>query len=407
MNYEQLLESVTTALVGSFKTYTDKVRSAITAEFKSEVTRLDAQLEAVSKQVGPIGPQGERGEPGEKGMPGEAGPAGTPGPQGERGEPGEKGMPGEVGPIGPIGPQGERGEPGEKGMPGEVGPTGPQGEKGMPGEVGPAGPMGPPGEKGMQGDAGEAGPAGPQGEKGMPGEAGPAGPAGPQGERGEKGDKGDAGEAGPAGPQGEKGLDGKDGAIGPQGEKGMPGDAGPIGPAGPEGPQGRMGPIGQKGEAGRDAAEIDPIDVKLDRSYPAGTWARFRGGLIRASRTTDALGEDGNVLECGWKIMVNGFSAPKIKAEGRTITVEVQSTEGVVREAFSMPVLLDKGVYAQDTDYEAGDVVSWGGSMWIAQSNTKEKPGATAAWRLSVKHGRDGKDGVLKEPSAPKIISLK
>ena len=322
-------------------------------------------------EMGPQGPQGIQGDigpQGEKGMPGDVGPQG---PQGERGEPGEKGMPGDVGPQGPQGPQGERGEPGEKGMPGDVGP------------VGPAGPQGPQGEKGEKGDPGEAGPVGPQGEKGMPGEAGPQGP------------------------QGEKGMPGDLGPAGPQGEKGMPGEVGPMGPVGPEGPQGRMGPVGQKGDPGRDAVEIDPIDIKADRSYPAGTWARYKGGLIRSSRTTDPLVDSDDIVGCGWKIMVNGFGVPKIKMEGRDFMVEVQSTEGIVRESFSLPVLLDKGVYSPESEYEAGDVVSWGGSMWISQCSTKDKPGTTAAWRLSVKHGRDGKDGVMKEPPTPKIVSLK
>jgi len=370
MNYEQLLESVTTTLVGSFKTYTDKVRAAISAEVKAETARLDAKLDTISKQVGPVGPQGERGE---------------------RGEPGEKGMPGEAGPVGPVGPQGEKGEPGEKGIQGDVGPQGPQGEKGLQGDIGPQGERGEKGEPGEKGIQGDVGPQGPQGEKGLQGDIGP------QGERGEKGEKGDKGDVGPAGPQGEPGP------AGPQGEKGIQGDIGP------EGPQGRMGPAGQKGDAGRDAAELDPIDIRLERSYPAGTWARYRGGLIRAARTTDPLLEDtADVVDCGWKIMVNGFNPPVIKMIDRTVELSILTTEGKVKETFSLPVLLDKGVYSPDNEYEQGDVVSFGGSMWIAQQDTKDKPGTdTKAWRLSVKHGRDGRDGVMKEPPAPKVISLK
>jgi hypothetical protein len=38
-------------------------------------------------------------------------------------------------------------------------------------------------------------------------------------------------------------------------------------------------------------------------------------------------------------------------------------------------------------------MVSFGGSAFIAQRDTTDKPESSDAWRLAVKRGRDGKPG--------------
>jgi integrin beta 3 len=74
-----------------------------------------------------------------------------------------------------------------------------------------------------------------------------------------------------------------------------------------------------------------------------------------------------------------------------------------------LAAVLDRGVYDQAKEYEKGDAVSFGGSLFIAQRDTKagEKPEeGGAGWRLAVKRGRDGrpgkdgKDGLKGEPGA-------
>ena len=72
---------------------------------------------------------------------------------------------------------------------------------------------------------------------------------------------------------------------------------------------------------------------------------------------------------------------------------------------FSLPVVLDKGVYKAGEGYQAGDGVTWAGSFWIAQEDTTEKPDGGKGWRLAVKRGRDGKDGVVR--AAPDGKSVK
>lgn len=52
-----------------------------------------------------------------------------------------------------------------------------------------------------------------------------------------------------------------------------------------------------------------------------------------------------------------------------------------------------RGIY-KPGEYEEGDSVTYGGSIWIAEKDTKGTPGtANSGWRLAVKRGNDGKDG--------------
>jgi hypothetical protein len=60
------------------------------------------------------------------------------------------------------------------------------------------------------------------------------------------------------------------------------------------------------------------------------------------------------------------------------------------------PTMAYKGVFAAGQTYERGEVVTWGGSMWHANTRTTEKPGeasmASRSWTLCCKKGSDGKD---------------
>lgn len=77
--------------------------------------------------------------------------------------------------------------------------------------------------------------------------------------------------------------------------------------------------------------------------------------------------------------------------------LSMQFVRGEDVKSFRVPGIVDRGVFKPDTLYLTGDGVSHGGSFWIAQSDTKARPGeaseASRAWRLAVKVGRDGKAG--------------
>jgi len=58
-----------------------------------------------------------------------------------------------------------------------------------------------------------------------------------------------------------------------------------------------------------------------------------------------------------------------------------------------VPLVIDRGVFRADGLYDKGDGVTFGGSFWIAQTETAARPGeGNTDWRLAVKKGRDGKD---------------
>ena len=385
------------------------------ATVSREINRVDASIDRIEQKISaalvvfsdriaaiPAGPRGEKGDTGERGE------KGFDGARGEKGDTGERGIAGAAGARGAQGDRGERGE------------VGPQGERG---EKGDAGLVGAQGEKGDTGERGEKGERGADGEsadaealhnqlrldldaavKALPvpkdGAAGPQGVQGPQGERGEKGERG------------ETGLNGK--------------DAEPVHPdtlarivleatekALAALPKARDG---INGRDGRDAAElVIRGSVELGTTYAAGTVVTAFGGLWRAERETDALmvgvgltGKD--MLMAGWRVLCNGIASETEETldEGRTIRRVTTYTNGkqIARE-LKTNAMLNRGLYKEGNAYARGDIVTWSGSMWhceAAVATLLDKPGQSTAWRLVVKHGRDGKDA---PPSADKSAPFK
>lgn len=71
--------------------------------------------------------------------------------------------------------------------------------------------------------------------------------------------------------------------------------------------------------------------------------------------------------------------------------------------AFTVPMMIYRGIYQEGRVYAKGDVTTWGGSMWHSDAdNVTERPSDTAktAWKLVVKRGRDGKEVVSLPPKS-------
>ncbi len=95
-----------------------------------------------------------------------------------------------------------------------------------------------------------------------------------------------------------------------------------------------------------------------------------------------------------------GFDDLSVEYDGeKTVTLKFVRGEQSKEFPLVLPVVIDRGVFSEGKTYEPGDGVTWGGSFWIAQETTAEKPDSTKGWRLAVKKGRDGKDGKI-EPAA-------
>jgi hypothetical protein len=158
---------------------------------------------------------------------------------------------------------------------------------------------------------------------------------------------------------------------------------------GKDGKDGVDGKDGQDGQDGRDALDLEVLpSIETDKSYPRGTWSAHQGGLWRAFQKTQGMR--------GWECVVNGF-AGEIEYElkdARTITLRLamsDGTEKVIERKF--PGLLYRGVYKAGQAYDLGDVVSCGGSVWVADQDGPGKPGQDyKGWTLAVKRGRDGRD---------------
>jgi len=137
---------------------------------------------------------------------------------------------------------------------------------------------------------------------------------------------------------------GLDGGPGPEGKEGKPGRDGMPGIPGRDGQRGEKGDPGEKGKDGthgRDGTLEGASILQLDE------------------RTFQLVRADGSALG-----------------------------------HMKFSVVLDRGVYRATQAYEKGDAVTYGGSLWIAQRETSEKPGDGATkWRLAVKAGRDGREG--------------
>jgi hypothetical protein len=167
---------------------------------------------------------------------------------------------------------------------------------------------------------------------------------------------------------------------------------------------------GEDGRDGRDALEVEILSViHPTKQYPRGTWARHAGGLVRAFRDTDPVGEKG-LQETGWDVMVNGLAGFEVDptTDDRTLrlnTVMTDGTKALAEVHLSTPH--DEGVYEPGRTYAKNDGVSKNGCWWIAQTETTDQPGTSKAWRLAVKCGRDGKDLRAEGPTTREPVRMR
>lgn len=140
---------------------------------------------------------------------------------------------------------------------------------------------------------------------------------------------------------------------------------------------------------GRDALaiEIEPfIDEK--KSYPRGTYATHKGGLWRSHEKTHGMR--------GWECIVDGVSGVDVKQDNqRTFSISLERASGTLEvKSFDIPVTIYRDVFKSGTEYQPGDTVTWGGSMWHCNETTTDKPGepGSKGWTLAVKKGRDLRD---------------
>jgi hypothetical protein len=111
------------------------------------------------------------------------------------------------------------------------------------------------------------------------------------------------------------------------------------------------------------------------------------GRLIRTGVRDGEKGKDGRD---GFKL--EDFDV-RVLEDDRTVEFAFKSETHEHIATLKWPTVIDRGVFKAGETYDAGDAVTWGGSLWIAQRQTDAKPDtADSGFRLAVKRGRDGKD---------------
>lgn len=149
-------------------------------------------------------------------------------------------------------------------------------------------------------------------------------------------------------------------------------------------------PKAADGNPGRDALDIEILPViDAEKSYPRGTYAMHRGGLWKSFQNT--------VGWTGWECLVNGvhkFHVAQLDANDprKFYAISELSDCTSIHTDITLPTMQYKQVWKEGVNYQKGDTVTWGGSLWHCEKDTAEKPSeGHECWKLAVKKGRDGK----------------
>lgn len=176
-------------------------------------------------------------------------------------------------------------------------------------------------------------------------------------------------------------------------------------PAGEKGDQGPQGEPGADGKDGRDA-DMPALQafIKAEIQSAMATVPPGRDGRDGPQGVAGRDGKDGTPGADGFSL--DDFTA-SMSDDGRTLTLAF--VRGDVRREHTLKVsaMIYRGIW-QEGAFERGDVVTYGGSAWHAQTETTEKPGnGCPDWKLMVKEGRPGKDGNPPAPAAHTVVRTK
>lgn len=160
------------------------------------------------------------------------------------------------------------------------------------------------------------------------------------------------------------------------------------------------GEKGEPGEDGRDGSDgRDGVGIERIRQVEGRLEVRLTDGQeIDLGRVVGPEGEKGEKGERG------SDGAPGERGEpgpaGRDGTDGVatrEELEALVEERFrdvQARTLADlyRGVFRNGEDYSRGELATWDGCLWLAQGDTRARPGTNGDWNMITKKGRDGRD---------------
>lgn len=135
-------------------------------------------------------------------------------------------------------------------------------------------------------------------------------------------------------------------------------------------------------------AIIEALDARTLEAFKA--WGEtFAAGMKAALDERDA-----RISALEEKLSANAAAHLVTDEVVSGLAEQIAGTQKQVRETLAaIPVPTYKGVFDRDAAYKAGDMVTHKGSVWHCNAATDgETPGASEAWTLAVKCGRDGRD---------------
>ena len=134
------------------------------------------------------------------------------------------------------------------------------------------------------------------------------------------------------------------------------------------------------------AVSMEPVFAKWALDFERKADDILQRSIDRIDKPQD--GKDGKDAFC-----LDSFDC-SLSEDGRTVTLSFIRGDDVISKSILLPTMLYRGVYSSKEQYSANDVVTYGGSMFIAIKDAPDgAPGVSDEWRLSVKRGRNGKDG--------------
>lgn len=172
------------------------------------------------------------------------------------------------------------------------------------------------------------------------------------------------------------------------------------------------GADGKDGEAGKDGAdgksfteaEVESILMRKQAEWELAFERRAQDTIQRALDKIQQPkdGKDGAPGKDG----IDGYDAFQLEEtelelmpDGRTLKVKFvrhlkdgEYSRMEYTHDVKLAHMLYRGTWVPQ-EYQRGDCVTWGGSLWHANRDTTVKPDMDDSWQLAVKRGRDGKDG--------------
>lgn len=79
----------------------------------------------------------------------------------------------------------------------------------------------------------------------------------------------------------------------------------------------------------------------------------------------------------------------RLKEDGRTLVFKFGTGEDANEYEIECPWQIYRGIYKHKSMYHKGDVVTYGGSQYVAIRSTMKAPTDSASWTCCVKRGRD------------------